>query len=44
MDVGADIIRLNNYGNIIEQCLLEISNVYKNVSIDEYVIMPNHFH
>lgn len=44
IDVGADNIHLNNYGKLIEQYRLEIPNIYNNVFLDEYVVMPNHFH
>ncbi len=30
--------------NIIEQCWAEIPQHFPNVSLDEYVIMPNHLH
>ena len=29
---------------IVEKCWLEIPNHFKNVELDEYVIMPNHLH
>ena len=49
-NVGATIGRpqaadcLSLYGRIIEQKIAEISKRYTNVSIDNYVIMPNHIH
>lgn len=48
--VGASIARphdtgcLSHYGKIIEQKIGEIPKHYKNVNIDNYVIMPNHIH
>ncbi len=35
---------LNEYGKIVEKCFLEITQHYQNVQLDEFVIMPNHFH
>ena len=37
-------IVLNNAGKIAKQCWLEIPNHFPNVSLDQYVIMPNHVH
>ena len=47
--VGATIGRsaqmeLSQYGKIVENSILEISNHYKNVFVDKYVVMPNHIH
>src|ERR1700757_2119468 len=35
---------LNQYGETAERYWKEIPNHYKNVEIDEFVIMPNHIH
>ncbi len=35
---------LNGVGKIIETCWLEIPKHFDNVSLDEFVIMPNHIH
>ncbi len=35
---------LNNAGDVIKKSLLEIPEHFPNVTIDEYVIMPNHVH
>lgn len=35
---------LNKYGETAERYWKEIFNHYKNVEIDEFVIMPNHIH
>ena len=37
-------IELSFLGKIVEKHLLDIENHYDNVSIDKYVIMPNHIH
>ena len=39
-----DNIKLNQKGNIIKQNIYKIEQIYKNITIDEYVIMPNHIH
>ena len=48
-NVGAAIgrpedIPLNINGKIVQQCIEEIPLHYPVVSVDEYVIMPNHIH
>ena len=35
---------LNEYGNIVRNWWLEIPNKFKNVNLDIFVVMPNHFH
>jgi len=35
---------INEWGKIAERCWLEIPEHYPNVSLDEFVIMPNHIH
>lgn len=40
----ANHIKLTDDGIVVEQYLKEINKIYKNVTIDEYVIMPNHVH
>lgn len=37
-------MRLNEWGEIAKQCWNEIPQHYPNVTLDEYVIMPNHIH
>lgn len=37
-------VRLTPIGKIVEQTLKNTVNVYPGVSIDHYVIMPNHIH
>lgn len=48
-NVGAIIdrpqsVRLSAYGEIVHQAIRNISNIYPAVSVDKYVIMPNHVH
>ena len=47
--VGADIIRpqfteLSQYGKVVDGTIRDISIHYPNVTVDHYVIMPNHIH
>jgi REP element-mobilizing transposase RayT len=35
---------LNNAGQIVNECWLDIPNHFPNVQLHEYVIMPNHIH
>ena len=47
--VGAAIsrppeIRLTRYGEIVDLAIRNIPSVYPSVSVDHYVIMPNHVH
>jgi len=37
-------MRINEWGKIAERCWLEIPQHYKHVSLDEFVIMPNHIY
>jgi len=35
---------LNEYGEIVKACWLEIPDHFPNIRIDEFLVMPNHFH
>ena len=35
---------LNKYGIIVSQCWNNIAHVYNNITLDEFVVMPNHIH
>jgi len=37
-------MRLNEWGEIIERCWMEIPQHYPYVMLDAFVIMPNHVH
>ncbi len=37
-------INLTEYGKILEKYIVFMSTKYDNISIDKYVIMPNHIH
>jgi putative transposase len=41
---GEAIIRLSPFGKIIERECLSLKNCYENIELDQFVIMPNHFH
>jgi REP element-mobilizing transposase RayT len=35
---------LNDHGNIVVQCWHDLVNHYKNVRLDEFMVMPDHVH
>jgi REP element-mobilizing transposase RayT len=43
-EVGNDKIILNGYGEILQKCWHDLPIHYKNIKLDEFVIMPNHIH
>jgi len=43
-DVENNQIRLNKYGQVIETEWLRTEEIRPNIELDEFVIMPNHFH
>lgn len=43
-EIIEDNIKLTKEGNIVKQNINKIEQIYKNIIIDEYVIMPNHIH
>ena len=43
-EVVSEEMKLNRYGKIIEECLLRLSQQYDYVSLQDFVIMPNHIH
>lgn len=42
--VEKDKMVLNEYGKIVEECWKAIPNHFEHVSLDYFVIMPNHIH
>jgi REP element-mobilizing transposase RayT len=42
--VGANIVRPQKYGEIVKSAIESIPEYYPAVSVDKYVIMPNHVH
>jgi len=43
-DPGAPSVQATSIGKIVEKYILSINDFYDNVSVDKYVIMPNHIH
>ena len=48
-DVGATCGRpsetaLSSYGKTVRKHIVKLSDTYENVSVDKYVVMPNHIH
>jgi len=37
-------IILNEFGKTANQCWLDLPNHYSNITLDEYIIMPDHVH
>lgn len=37
-------LKLNDAGNMVEKWYLELKNKYKNIELNEHIIMPNHVH
>ena len=35
---------LNDVGKIVEGCILQIPKIYPQISVDNYIVMPNHVH
>lgn len=40
----ADPMHLNPFGKVAEQCLCQIPVIFQGISVDKYVVMPNHVH
>ena len=43
-DVLNGVMKLNEYGNIVQEEWRRTAELRKNVILDEFVVMPNHFH
>ena len=43
-DLGVPKLILNKTGIIIENNIIKMNNIYSDISVDNYVIMPNHIH
>jgi REP element-mobilizing transposase RayT len=43
-DVIKLAMQLNSFGDIVLQCWQDLPNHYRNIELDEFVIMPNHLH
>ncbi len=42
--LDAPYVRLSKYGTMVRDALLEMDTFYDDITIDHYVIMPNHVH
>ncbi len=42
--VGNEKMYLNKFGEIVRDCRIDLPEHYKNCELDEFIIMPNHFH
>jgi len=38
------VMVINEYGMVVQKCWLETEYIRPGVKLDEYVVMPNHFH
>lgn len=43
-DVVEGEMRLNEYGRVVETEWIKTADIRKNVELDVFVVMPNHFH
>ncbi len=43
-DLGTPYLELSEYGVIVRKYIDRIESHYKDVSLDKYVVMPNHIH
>ena len=43
-DIVDDAIQLNQYGEIVRSEWLKSSVIRPDIELDEYIVMPNHFH
>ncbi len=42
--LDAPLLRLKQYGTIAQRVLNEMNQTYEHISIEKYIIMPNHIH
>ena len=42
--LDAPLVELSNFGKIIDKQINIMNTVYSNISVEKYVIMPNHIH
>jgi putative transposase len=38
------VLQLTRFGEIVMKCWQDLPDHYKNIELDEFVIMPNHLH
>ncbi|MCL2655382.1 MAG: hypothetical protein FWD65_06780 [Coriobacteriia bacterium] len=37
-------LKLSSYGKIVDEAILEMADHYDSLSLDKYIVMPNHIH
>lgn len=37
-------MQLTNIGKVVEKSIINLEQIYKNITVDEYTVMPNHIH
>ena len=42
--LDAPLPELSDYGKIIDNQIITMNSIYKNINVEKYVIMPNHIH
>ena len=43
-DLGAPYVKLSEYGTVVENYICSIGQAYPNVTMEKFVVMPNHVH
>lgn len=43
-DLGAPYVKLSKYGTVVENYICSIGQAYSNVTVEKFVVMPNHVH
>ncbi len=43
-DVAQGEMLLNDHGRVVEEEWLDVAHHRENVELDEFIVMPNHFH
>lgn len=43
-DLGDPQIELKDFGRIVENNISKMNEIYKEITVETYVIMPNHLH
>ena len=43
-NISGPTVKLLPYGEVAEKCICQLHDFYENISVESYVIMPNHVH
>lgn len=43
-DINETIVTISEAGQLVEKCWLDIPDHFKDVTLDEFIVMPNHVH